>query len=94
VDVNVRDRSGAAPGLGVAELVDAALARASRREVFTADEALALLHGLVAEMGDAPIRDIADAMVSAAVAGYCDALLIPRSRVVDPLLDLRLVVSG
>jgi hypothetical protein len=77
--------TGLAPVQEVAALVmvDRALDVASDREFFTSDEAASLLEDVRAN-----VHDLDDALLS-----YRDQVIVDRSRVVDPLLDLRLALS-
>jgi hypothetical protein len=80
------------PQSGALDIVDSALVFAGRREIFTADEALDLLHGVQNKVQDAPAVVIAP-ILTAATESYRETALVDRSRVVDPLLDMRLALS-
>jgi hypothetical protein len=76
------------------DAVDAALAMASRSEVITATEGARLLRGVQAAVaGDAPETKIADIVADATVA-FSGQMVLERSRIVDPLLDIRLVLGA
>jgi hypothetical protein len=69
-------------------LVDRALGTAAGREVFTRAEALEVLHGVRAGIA----HETARAILDAALAACAHDLLIRRSWLCDPLLDLRLTL--
>ena len=76
------------------DAVDAALAMVSQRKLVTAEEACRMLHGVqIALEGEAPEARIAGIITDAAMA-YSDQMVLERSRLVDPLLDIRLVICG
>ncbi len=81
------------PGANAIELVDTALAFAARREIFTTEEALELLRGVQNKLLRAPGASIAQ-IVTSAEHSYLETSLVDRSRVVDPLLDMRLALSA
>jgi hypothetical protein len=71
--------------------VDAALAMASRSRMVSLDHALRLLHGVEAAIGDRDGRIAA--IVADASDSYAGQVVLDRDRLVDTLLDLRLVLS-
>jgi hypothetical protein len=71
-------------------VVDTALGLAARREVFTAQEATELLDGVHNKVQN---RAAIAQIVTSAEDSYRDTALVDRARVVDPLLDMRLVLS-
>jgi hypothetical protein len=70
--------------------VDAALAMASRGRLVTVEEALRLLHGVDATIGDRDPR-IAGIVADASTA-WATQVILNRDRLVDALLDIRLVI--
>lgn len=72
-------------------LVDTALRMVAQREVFTRDEALQMPRDVRAGIHDTTVGAILDGVLAA-----CEHdLLIRRSRLLDPLLDIRLaLVAG
>ena len=81
-----------APGLAAIEIVDAALSLAVRRESFTVGEAMELLSGVQNKVQEGPAAAITPIVLSAQ-RSYAELSLVDRSRVVDPLLDMRLTLS-
>jgi hypothetical protein len=76
------------------DAVDAALAMASRSEMMTAAEAARLLRAVQAAVaGGAPEAKIVG-IVSDATMAFSGQMVLERSRVVDPLLDIRLVLRA
>jgi hypothetical protein len=75
-----------------AELVDEALRSVSQREFLTREEALTLLRAIVADISEPTLAVTAASIVDDALASYSDGLLVGRSQVIDPLLDLRLAL--
>jgi hypothetical protein len=71
--------------------VDAALAMASRSSLVTVEDALHLLRGVEATVGDQDTR-IAG-IVSDAAHAWAGQLTLDRDRLTDTLLDIRLVIS-
>jgi hypothetical protein len=71
--------------------VDAALAMASQSRLVRVDEALGLLRGVEATIGDRDSR--VAGIVADASDAYSDQATLDRDRLVDTLLDIRLVVS-
>ncbi len=89
-------RSPPAPVQGSTPLdaVDAVLAMVSQRKLVTAEEARRMLHGVqVAVEGEAPEARIAGIIMDATTT-YSDQMVLERSRLVDPLLDIRLVICS
>jgi hypothetical protein len=80
--------------VGSVALVDVALSVLSRREFFTPDEALALLDGVRARARSEAASVRVEAIVDAARTSYSDHKMLDRSRVVDPLLDIRLALGN
>jgi hypothetical protein len=80
-------------GTAPLNLVDTALSLAVRREVFTAEEAMELLHGVQNKVHDCPAEDVLARIVWLAEDSYRDTPLVDRSQVVDPLLDMRLALT-
>jgi hypothetical protein len=83
---------GAERGSERLQLVDTALSLAARREIFTAEEALELLRGVQNKMHDGSTEDALARIVDTAEESYRDTPLVDRSRVIDPLLDMRLAL--
>jgi hypothetical protein len=79
-------------GVDAVGIVDTALGLAARREIFTADEAMELLSGVRNKVGSGQAEAIAQ-IVDSAEDSYRESALVDRSRVVDPLLDMRLALS-
>jgi hypothetical protein len=75
-------------------VVDTALAFATRRRLFTRDEAIDLLRGVRNQVGDAEIESTVDAAIAAAGGFGTGDVFVDRNRVVDLLLDLRLAVNA
>ncbi len=91
--VRSRGKSLTAPsGVDPVAIVDTALGLAARREIFTADEAMELLSGVRNKVGSGQAEAIAQ-IVNSAEGSYRESALVDRSRVVDPLLDMRLALS-
>lgn len=74
--------------------VDDALRGFARRELVTTDEARAALRGIAESIVDPVHAAGAVPIVEDAAASYGDSLLVFRGRVVDALLDLRLVLGS
>ena len=93
--VRARRKSAAAssPEADAIEIVDSALTFAIRRKVFTAEEALQLLRGVRNKVDEAPLATIAQ-IAQSAEDSFGQDDLVDRSRVVDPLLDMRLALSN
>jgi hypothetical protein len=79
-------------GSGPVDVVDAALALAARRELFTADEVLDLLRGVRNKVHDGLGETLAAITFDAEKAHGSDAL-VDGGRVIDLLLDMRLALS-
>jgi hypothetical protein len=92
VRVHTKRSSPASPSENATEFVDAALSFAVRREIFTVEEAMDLLLGVQNKLQHGPAVVI-EAIVTSAEHGYRETLLVDRTRVVDPLLDMRLALS-
>jgi hypothetical protein len=71
--------------------VDAALTMASQSRLVTVDEALRLLHGVEATVGNRDAR--VAGIVADASETFADQVMLDRDRLVDTLLDIRLVIS-
>ena len=84
--------STAARGTTAIDVVDTALSFAVRHEIFTVEEAMDLLHGVQNKVRHAPAAVIAP-IATSAEHSYRETPLVDRSRVVDPLLDMRLALS-
>ena len=80
-------------GTDAIEIVDTALGFAVRREIFTVDEAMDLLRGVQNKVQHASAAVIAP-IVTTAEHSYRATSLVERSRVIDPLLDMRLALSA
>jgi hypothetical protein len=80
--------------LQAVEVVDAALTLACRRRLFTADETLELLSGVLIKVDDPVLHDVLASTSDAAERLVADAGLVDRSQVVDVLLDMRLALAG
>ncbi len=79
---------------GAVSLVDDALQVAARRELFTRDEALALLHRIELDTrGHAGAMSVEQIVVGVDAASV-DQAILSRSELVDPLLDIRLVLCS
>ena len=75
-------------------LVDDALQVAARREHFTRDEALALLRQIELDMrGHAGAANVEQIVVDVDLAS-ADQPILSRIQLVDPLLDIRLVLCS
>jgi hypothetical protein len=73
--------------------LDAALAAASHRGAYTRDEAISLLHEIVANVKDPDLVDPVLSIVSEALRAFDGQQLVDRWQVVNPLLDIRLVLE-
>jgi len=93
-DVRARTKrpTPSSPEADAIEVIDGALIFAGRRQIFTAAEALQLLRGVENKVDETALTRIAP-IATTAVDSYRDDDLVDRSRVVDPLLDMRLVLS-
>ena len=74
------------------DIVDAGLLMATGREFFTPDQALELLHGVQASVSDGAPDARISGIVADAEVSYADRMMVDRSRLVDPLLDIRLAI--
>jgi hypothetical protein len=73
-------------------LVDGALRVVATRQLFTRDEALDLLHQVEADARDHAAAATVERIVAEVDADSADQLMIARANLVDPLLDIRLVL--
>jgi hypothetical protein len=80
-------------GSNPVDVVDAALALAARRELFTADEALDLLRGVRNKVHEGPDEGVLAAITLRAEKTYASDVLVDRGRVIDLLLEMRLALS-
>jgi hypothetical protein len=79
---------------GSVSLVDDALEVAARRELFTRDEALGLLRRIELDTrGHAGAASV-EKIVVGVDAASADQAILSRTELVDPLLDIRLVLSA
>jgi hypothetical protein len=74
-------------------VVDTALSFAVRREVLTAEEAMDLLFGVLNKVHDGELDEVIRAVVADAAESEGAEMLVDRSRVIDRLLDIRLVLQ-
>jgi hypothetical protein len=91
--VRTKQKTPPPPAAGAIEFVDMALSFAVRREIFTVEEATDLLRGVQNKLEHALAVAIGT-IVSSAEHSYRETPLVDRSRVVDPLLDMRLALSA
>jgi hypothetical protein len=75
-------------------LVDDALRVAQGRQLFTRDEALRLLRRVGSAVGDPRRAASVERIVAHADAGSAEQLMVSRTDLVDPLLDIRLVLAS
>ena len=75
-------------------LVDDALRVARGRQLFTRDEALGLLRQVRSEVDDAGRAASIERIVADADARSAEQLMVTRADLVDPLLDIRLVLGS
>ena len=75
------------------ELVDTALTFAARRPLFTRDEAVELLHGVLVKLDDPEIESALAPIVDGAETTYAAIRLVERASIVDSLLDMRLALD-
>ena len=61
---------------------------------FSRDEATSLLDQVRANVSDTAVRAAVTSVVNDAPLAYHDDQLVNKWRVIDPLLDIRLVLSG
>jgi hypothetical protein len=73
-------------------LVDGALRVVAGRQLFTRDEALDLLHRVEADARDHADAATVERIVAEVDADSADQLMIYWADLVDPLLDIRLVL--
>ena len=74
--------------------VDEALRVASRRRLFTRDEALGLLRQVESGVDDPARAATVERIVADADAGSAEQMMVTCSDLVDPLLDIRLVLCS
>ena len=77
---------------GSVSLVDDALRVAAGRQFFTRDEALGLLHQIEREARDHDAATTIERIVADLDSSSFDQRVIPRIDLLDPLLDIRLVL--
>jgi hypothetical protein len=75
-------------------VVDTALSFATRRQLFTADEAMGLLRGVRNQVGDPELESLVEAAIAAAAGFGAADTLVDRANLIDRLLDLRLAMAG
>jgi len=75
-------------------LVDDALRVASGRQLFTRDEALGLLHRVRSEVADPARAATVERIVAVADSSSSEQLMVSCAELVDPLLDIRLVLGS
>jgi hypothetical protein len=75
-------------------MVDDALRVASGRQLFTRAEAVGLLHQVEVVAHDLPAGARVVAIVNDVDRASENALMVSRSELMDPLLDIRLVLSS
>ena len=75
-------------------LVDDALRVASGRQLFTRDEALALLHRVEAEVDDPARAATVERIVQDVDSGSAEQMMVSCADLVDPLLDIRLALCS
>jgi hypothetical protein len=73
--------------------VDAALVRAAHREVFTRDETARMLHEVRRSVRDPALGGAVASVVNDVLVSSRDDQRLARRRLVDPLLDIRLVLT-
>ena len=73
-------------------LVDDALRVAAGRQFFTRDEALGLLRQIESEARDHDAATTVERIVADLDSSSVDEVMIPRADLLDPLLDIRLVL--
>lgn len=74
-------------------LVDRAVDAVRGRGCTTRDEATLLLDEIRANVGDPALRAAVTAVVDAALSAYRGDQLVDKWRVINPLLDIRLVLA-
>jgi hypothetical protein len=94
-DEGAAERAGEpAPSTSPVSLVDDALRVASGRQLFTRDEALGLLRRVGSEVDD-PVRAASvERIVADADTGSAEQMMVSCTDLVDPLLDIRLVLCS
>ena len=87
---------GASDGVerGAVSLVDDALQVAARRELFTRDEAMGLLRRIELDTRGHAGATSVEQIVGVVDAASADQAILSRSDLVDPLLDIRLVLCS
>jgi hypothetical protein len=75
------------------DVVDDALRLATGREPFTADEALRVLRQVQAGVPEGECSVPIAGIVADAAASFSDEAILDRDRLVNPLLDIRLVLG-
>jgi hypothetical protein len=80
-------------GTSPCDQVDDALRAAARREFFTPAEALELLHRVRESVAGGTLGATVAGIVADAAASYSNQMMLDRGRLVDPLLDIRLVLG-
>ena len=80
-------------GSNPVDVVDAALALAARRELFTTDEALDLMRGVRNKVHDGSVEGVVAAITLRAEETYASDVLVDRGRVIELLLEMRLALS-
>jgi len=73
--------------------VDEALLAVSIRRLFTPDEAHQLFRSVEDAVADDELRAEIAAVLERAEAGFGGQLMVDRDRVLDPLLDVRLLLA-
>ena len=79
---------------GAVSLVDDALQVAARRELFTRDEALGLLRRIELDTRDHAGAANVEKIVVGVDLASADQAILSRIELVDPLLDIRLVLCS
>jgi hypothetical protein len=87
-------RLDAPPEITTSESVDLALRVAARRDTFPRGEAIELLRQAVAGIRDQLHAAQATAILDDTAAAYGGDETVARSRIIDPLLDMRLVLGN
>jgi hypothetical protein len=77
---------------GTVPLVDAVLRVVTRRQLFTREEALDLLHQVEARVEDPAQAATVERIVASVDSGSADQVMVCRTDLVDPLLDIRLAL--
>jgi hypothetical protein len=78
----------------VLQTVDEALRAASVRALFTPEEAHRLFRAVEYGIPDDELRGEVAIVVERAEEGYGSQMMLDRDRVLDPLLDIRLIVTA